>query len=253
MGRPHDLTAKYRMKKTEKDTGNTRGFRIAVFAAALLILLVSAAVAKTQLDHSISGNTRDLMSGAAQSVEECADIDVKELFPISNDTKELMSVGTMVMQNPVYLTESNKVFRKVNITGREQKKIVRTVLEVWPESRPPYNNGYAGLCEKWVCDAYGEAGFPTVGSCCAARSRAAHAVTEGDIPVGAMIYSGDEYRSGTVCEICGNDPGHVAIYLGDGKVAGSQNQYIMSLDDFKKYYGYGGWAFGGNKYIETEF
>ena len=71
---------------------------------------------------------------------------------------------------------------------------------------------------------------------------------DGDIPVGAMIYSGPDYSSGTICEICGKDPGHVAIYMGDGKVEGSQSQYIMTFDEFRVIFGYGGWSFSGNVY-----
>ena len=142
--------------------------------------------------------------------------------------------------------DADSLFDHVTIQNDQQAAILDALKRRWPESKPPWENGYQGLCETWVCDVYASAGLPVSGSCCASASRDEHAVWSEDIPVGAMIYSGHEYLSGFLCEDCGRDPGHVAIYIGDGKVAGSQQSYIMTLDEFKEYFGYGGWSFGGN-------
>ena len=147
--------------------------------------------------------------------------------------------------------DENSIFNKITIENEQQAAILDALRRRWPESKAPWENGYQGLCETWVCDVYASAGLPVSGSCCASESRDRHAVWSEDIPVGAMIYSGPEYLSGYPCEDCGKDPGHVAIYIGDGKVAGSQPTYILTLDEFKEYFGYGGWSFGGN-YYETE-
>ena len=123
----------------------------------------------------------------------------------------------------------------------------------WPESRDPYYNGYKGKCAAWVADVYRAAGLGVDGRCCAAADRASHATKAGAIPPGAVIYSGDKYRSSINCDDCGRNAGHEAIYLGvvNGKklVAGSQYpSYIMTLEQWTSCFGYGGWSFLGNKY-----
>lgn len=123
-----------------------------------------------------------------------------------------------------------------------QERIVNTALSF----NDPYNNGYKNLCEGWVGTVYRNAGLKYNGACCAAHSRELNAIRKGKIPVGAVIYSSPTYKSGVKCS-CGRDAGHVAIYIGDGKVAGSQLPFIMSLSDFINLCGYGGYSFSGNK------
>lgn len=142
--------------------------------------------------------------------------------------------------------DEDSIFNHITIESEQQAAILEALRRRWPEHKAPWDNGYQGLCETWVCDVYASAGIPVSGSCCASESRDKYAVWSEEIPVGAMIYSGPEYLSGYLCEDCGKDPGHVAIYIGDGKVAGSQSQYIMTLEEFKEYFGYGGWSFGGS-------
>lgn len=111
----------------------------------------------------------------------------------------------------------------------------------------PYNNGWHGLCEAWVGDVYRRCGLYYAGSCCASRSKIKNASNSSgkSIPVGAAIYSGSNYKSNITCE-CGLNAGHVAIYIGNNKVAGSQSQYIMSLQAWTNYFGYGGWYLPNN-------
>ena len=144
--------------------------------------------------------------------------------------------------------DENSIFNQIEPESEEHAAILAALAKKWPESKPPYENGYEGLCETWVCEVYQAAGIPVTGSCCAARSRDAFATWSEDIPAGAMIYSGYDYFSGFICEECWMDPGHVAIYIGNGLVAGSQPTYILTLDEFKEYFGYGGWSFGGSNY-----
>ena len=112
----------------------------------------------------------------------------------------------------------------------------------------PYNNGYKGLCELWCYDVYKKAGLSYNGSCCAAENKRLYAgKIPGKIRPGALIYSGSNYKSGTRCEVCKKDAGHVAIYIGDGKVAGSNIPFIMDINKFISIFGYGGWSFSNNK------
>ena len=141
--------------------------------------------------------------------------------------------------------DADSIFSHITIENEQQAAILDALRRRWPERKAPWDNGYQGLCETWVCDVYASAGLPVTGSCCAAESRDKHAVWSEEIPVGAMIYSGPEYSSGYLCEDCGKDPGHVAIYIGDGMVAGSQSKYIMTIDEYREYFGYGGWSYGG--------
>ena len=107
------------------------------------------------------------------------------------------------------------------------------------------NHGYRNLCEGWVCDTYRKAGLHYSASCCASHARERFAIKTGKIPIGAVIYSSKGYKSGVRCS-CGRDAGHVAIYIGDGKVAGSQTPYIMDINDWIALCGYGGYSFNDN-------
>ena len=128
------------------------------------------------------------------------------------------------------------------VGNKEQDNIVKTALSF----KDPYHNGYTGMCELWVADVYRKAGLTYSGSCCATEARRKFAKKDGKIPVGAVIYSGANYRSNVYDSVCGKNAGHVAIYVGNNQVAGSQVPFIMSLDDWKSVYGYGGWSFNVN-------
>lgn len=108
----------------------------------------------------------------------------------------------------------------------------------------PYNNGFRGLCESWVGTVFKKAGVRYNGSCCASASRDKNAKKTGAIPIGAAIYSGSSYKSSVGCE-CGRNAGHVAIYVGNNTVLGSQIPFRMTLSEWIGYYGYGGWYTGG--------
>ena len=66
-------------------------------------------------------------------------------------------------------------------------------------------------------------------------------IFSGVIPGTGKVYEND-HRSGAFCASCGHYAGHVAIYVGDGYVAGSQVPYLQSIDVWISIYGYGGWS-----------
>ena len=122
----------------------------------------------------------------------------------------------------------------------------------WSNQHGAFENGYAGYCELWCKVVYTYAGLPYEGFCCAYSHGAAMANRDGPIPKGALIFSGvipgtgkvyeTDHRSGAFCASCGHYAGHVAIYVGDGYVAGSQVPYLQSIDVWISIYGYGGWS-----------
>ena len=121
----------------------------------------------------------------------------------------------------------------------------------WSNSHNPCDYGYGGRCEAWVYDIYAAAGIPCSGWCCAYRHAMMTATTEGEIPKGALIFSGrlsdgtlyeNNYRASAWCDICQHYAGHVAIYIGGGKVVGAQYPYIQSINAWISVYGYGGWS-----------
>lgn len=128
------------------------------------------------------------------------------------------------------------------VGNEKQDNIVKTALSY----KDPYHNGYRGMCEAWVAEVYRKSGLTYSGSCCASEARRKFAKKAGKIPVGAVIYSGENYRSNVYDSVCGKNAGHVAIYVGNNQVAGSQIPFVMSLDDWKSVYGYGGWSFNVN-------
>ncbi|MDD7511962.1 MAG: phage tail tip lysozyme [Peptostreptococcaceae bacterium] len=127
-------------------------------------------------------------------------------------------------------------------TNSTQRKIVAIATSY----NDPYRHEWHNLCEAWVNDVYKRAGLHYNCSCCAAHSREINHAQGGKIPVGAVIYSSPSYKAGVRCS-CGRDAGHVGIYIGDGKIAGSQMPYIMTMEQWNNACGYGGWSFSGNK------
>ena len=224
-----------------------KGTKIALILFSAVIL----AVAMFVMPDSFSDDTNEMLTIAISELDEGTEEKLDLLFLISEDTGKLLNVNGMVLQNTDYLIDGSASAPPVVIGSSEQSRIIDVITEEYPETAAPWNTGYAGRCEQWVCDVYKQAELPVRGACCASRSRDDLATLEGDIPAGAMIYSGTEYRSGYICEICGRDPGHVAIYIGEDKVAGSQPEFIMSLSEYKKMYGYGGWSYSGNIYAYT--
>lgn len=122
----------------------------------------------------------------------------------------------------------------------------------WSNTLTPFDQGYGGLCEAWVYDVYTAAGLPCRGSCCAWQHGQVTANRTGPIPKGALIFSGvipstgqlyeNDHRESAYCHVCGHFAGHVAIYVGNGMVAGAQLPYLQSLDAWIEVYGYGGWS-----------
>ncbi len=173
----------------------------------------------------------------------------------ATDVKYASKLKSVMKQYNLYRFDGMKISdlknlkKKASLQGVEIKsnKFQKAILKAVNSYSNPYRNGYYKLCEGWVYACYKRAGLQYSGSCCAANARARFAKKNGKIPIGAVIYSGNDYRSSCTCGNCGRNCGHVAIYIGNGKVAGSQSQYIMNLDDWVRIFDYGGWSFNVNK------
>ncbi len=115
-------------------------------------------------------------------------------------------------------------------------------------------------CEKMVEQAYNKARVPKAdGSiypfggvwCCARNNRdscrvSGSSLLRDNIPVGAMVYCGSEYRSSKSCGLCPRNPGHVGIYIGNGIVAHQLETVALTpLEDWVGSFHDGGWGWGG--------
>lgn len=139
----------------------------------------------------------------------------------------------------------------VDDTDTEHSKKVLAQTGKWSNSRNPFYMGYGGLCELWCNDIYRAAGLPYSGACCAYIHGARQANRDGEIPKGALVFSGmkrdgtmyeNGHRKSAYCDVCNHWAGHVAIYVGNGLIAGSQSPYLMSVDTWIDMFGYGGWS-----------
>ena len=106
-----------------------------------------------------------------------------------------------------------------------------------------------GLCEMWVEKCYETALGRDIDNQCCAHSAALAAKnvssTEDNIVPGAAVFS---YRSSnpdiTNCSTCGRNPGHVGIYVGDGKIASCGNNGILicTIEEWKKSWDFSCWG-----------
>ena len=174
---------------------NRKKLTVIVMAALLFVAVTFAAIVLV-LPDSFSADTSEMLANTVSELDDRSEKELNSLFPVSENTGKLLSVNGIVLQNTNYLIDGSATAPPVIIGRREQHKIVDVITEEYPVDAAPWNTGYAGRCEQWVCDVYDKAELPTRDSCCASGSRDKTARTDGEIPVGAMIYSGPEYKSG---------------------------------------------------------
>ena len=143
------------------------------------------------------------------------------------------------------------IYVGVDDTDTPLSRNVTNVTKRWSNGNNPFYNGYRGLCELFCADVYKSAGYSYSGACCAYRHSINHAQKAGKIPKGALIFSGmkpdgtmyeNGHRQSAYCDVCNSWAGHVAIYIGNGLVAGSQIPYIESINTWIETFGYGGWS-----------
>lgn len=141
-------------------------------------------------------------------------------------------------ETPVEETEQeNSSGVKGGLTTKNSKKVIETAKAMEGLAWTKYKH----KCELWCYHVYRTAGLSYNGACCARAHRDKCATKSGDIPVGALIYSGNNYRSRVTC-MCGRNAGHVAIYMGNDTVIGAQSPTRMTLAQWTKLFGYGGWS-----------
>lgn len=105
-----------------------------------------------------------------------------------------------------------------------------------------------GYCEMWVERVYNTVlGRSIPLQCCAHHGgQAANATQSVAIVPGAAVFS---YKSsgGVMCSGCGQDAGHVGIYIGDGKIAsctggGTNGVSIHTIEEWQQSWLYSGWG-----------
>jgi hypothetical protein len=143
--------------------------------------------------------------------------------------------------------EQWQVYRAAMRSGNAAQQAVATEAR----SHPKRAHGHAGanLCLAFVNCVYTHAGFSSSamyqpGARQARDLLAVHHDDWENIPVGAVVFSGDEYRGGV---IDGVNYGHVGIYVGSGEVIDQIG--TTSLSAWVSYYradsAGGGWAWAG--------
>lgn len=103
-----------------------------------------------------------------------------------------------------------------------------------------------GYCQAWVADVYAKAGQSRISSCCATTAAQKWIVStdQSNIPLGACVYGVSS--SGTVDSACGQDAGHVGIYIGNGQVASNVGGIkIESLSSWINSFSWKGWGWNG--------
>ncbi|MBS6799165.1 MAG: glucosaminidase domain-containing protein [Firmicutes bacterium] len=164
----------------------------------------------------------------------------------AENLKSIMKTYNLYRFDGVSLSGLDDILNAVfSGTETESNTLQDVIVSAALSYTDPYNQGYKHLCEAWVAKVYHRAGLHYETSCCASKARERFAITSGKIPVGAIIYSGSGYKSTVTCS-CGRNAGHVAIYIGNGQVAGSQVPFIMSINKWISIFGYGGYSFNTN-------
>lgn len=125
-------------------------------------------------------------------------------------------------------------------TSNNELAKLRKEIHEWSD---PYDK-YPGWCETWCSIAYRNAGLNYHGACCANNHKDNYANKGTNVPNGALVFSGDNYKN-VICDVCGRHCGHIGIYL-DGKVYSAQRPYGQDFFNWKATFGYGGYSKDGN-------
>lgn len=112
----------------------------------------------------------------------------------------------------------------------------------------------ADRCLSFVDDLFAEFGASRDYSCCAHKlgNSIICSYSMNDIPLGADVFFNNS--SGWYCDNCGNIPGHIGIYIGNGQMVEASNGTvnITSLSYFNRnHWSYWGWGYHVNINIKN--
>ena len=148
--------------------------------------------------------------------------------------------------NMFYVKLVHQYLQTVDALGSDaQNRIVEVALN----SQKYGISATGGLCETWAEAVYRKAGVSIEPICCAGMNRIKYTASKSstNIPIGAMVYNDPAvYRSRKTDSVCGNNAGHVGIYVGNGRIISNiGGTQIDSVQSWTSTYGFGGWGWGG--------
>jgi hypothetical protein len=165
------------------------------------------------------------------------------------DPVSIEGIGSLYASDPNWANAVKQHMTNIfgctgNVNSGSSTEMQNKIVEL-ASSQNTFGNG-GGWCQAWVADVYARAGQSRTSSCCASSACNSWRVStdKSSIPLGACVYG---YSSnGTIDGNCGQEAGHVGIYIGDGKVASNVGGIrIESLDSWTETFGWKGWGWNG--------
>lgn len=202
--------------------------------------------------HSFSDMSKGIESVSSGLYGWMTNPEVWQYQAIQNmgyDPSTIDGVGALYASDPEWSSKvkyfmqeifgNTKFSRGDGLAGDMQKRIVEIA------SSQDTLGCKGGYCQMWVAEVYAKAGQDWVSACCATEAGNKWIVSEDkeNIPLGATVY-GISVR--TIDSVCGQQAGHVGIYIGDGQVASNVGGIrIESLESWIATFSWRGWGWNG--------
>ncbi len=150
----------------------------------------------------------------------------------------IMISAVMVILSVPYF--SGNIGVQLNANAQATLTEVQIVNELLSKVGSPYDIDY---CLRFVDEFWESMGGSRTGACCAytAGNAVVTSTSIDNIPIGADVFF-YHYNDWT-CDKCGNIPGHIGIYIGNGYIVDAANGTIRNVPI--SYFNHGDWAYRG--------
>ncbi len=154
--------------------------------------------------------------------------------------KKMISIMISAVMVILSVSYSANIDYQLNANAQVILTETQIVNELLSKVGSPYDIDY---CLRFVDEFWESMGGSRTGACCAytAGNAVVTSTSIDNIPIGADVFF-YHYNDWT-CDKCGNIPGHIGIYIGNGYIVDAANGTIRNVPI--SYFNHGDWAYRG--------